>query len=335
MTGKFIWQKYETGKSNTPELTVILNEFKNEQLKNWELASNNYNKLSSSLERKIEFNGFTFKILFNEGRKISSSAKVDKETIANRKCFLCRNNLPGEQKAILFDEKYFILLNPFPVTDDHYTIAQKDHLPQLIINSFSDLLQLSRSFGDKFAVIYNGPKCGASAPDHLHFQALPVIKLPLFKDVNHLTSKYGETVSSGKSKISFIDDGLRRFFYLESDNKSEVENVFNMIIEYHAKQIKNEPEPMINIAVSYSKDSWKLILFFRGKHRPELFFKTGDERMLISPAAIDYSGLVITPVKKDFEQVNKSILKEIFNETSLNKQSFQTLTEKIKNLFQT
>ena len=111
------------------------------------------------------------KVQFNPGRYISTSAKVDEKSINDRKCFLCPANLPEEQKGILYEEEYLILGNPFPIFPEHFTIPNINHVPQQIKNNFPLMLKLTKDLSKHYVVLYNGPKCGASAPDHFHFQA--------------------------------------------------------------------------------------------------------------------------------------------------------------------
>ena len=84
------------------------------------------------------FDGFKIKIQFNEGRIYSTSAKVDVDSVKNRSCFLCENNLPEEQKGIKLLENYLLLCNPYPVFPEHFTIVTVNHKPQEISSSFSD-----------------------------------------------------------------------------------------------------------------------------------------------------------------------------------------------------
>ena len=137
----------------------------------WELLRKGYDSLQSVKTKVFEFDGFQVKVQFNPGRMTSTAAKVDPNSIRERKCFLCTDNLPPAQRGIPCDGDYLVLCNPFPIFPEHFTIASLHHTPQVIRDSFAAFLQITRDLGARYTVFYNGPRCGASAPDHLHFQA--------------------------------------------------------------------------------------------------------------------------------------------------------------------
>ncbi len=137
----------------------------------WELLRNGYDSLRSVRSKVFEFDGFQVKVQFNPGRLISTMARVDAVSVRERKCFLCPENLPADQRAIRCEEGYLLLCNPFPIFPEHFTIPTLRHTPQLVRESFGMFLGFTRELGSRYTVLYNGPRCGASAPDHLHFQA--------------------------------------------------------------------------------------------------------------------------------------------------------------------
>src|SRR5690606_5973953 len=141
------------------------------QKQDWPQCAEGYATLKDVRVKEFQFNGFKIKVQFNAGRITSSAAKVDAKSISERKCFLCTENLPAEQKGILYGEDYLILCNPFPIFNEHFTLTHIQHAPQSIKGSFNKLLSLSKNLSKYYTVFYNGPRCGASAPDHMHFQA--------------------------------------------------------------------------------------------------------------------------------------------------------------------
>ena len=161
----------------------------NRQLGNWEQLAERYNSLKTVQAKYFEFDGFGINVQFNPNRIISSSAVVDEEALSKRDCFLCINNLPKAQKSILFDDDYLILANPYPIFPEHFTIANINHFPQRIADGFYAQLSLSKSMSKYFSVFYNGPKCGASAPDHFHFQAGSKNFMPIDNDYPVLNKK--------------------------------------------------------------------------------------------------------------------------------------------------
>jgi hypothetical protein len=264
-------------------------------------------------------------VQFNPRRIVSSAAKVDEQAIKNRKCFLCRENLPAEQKGIEYGEDYLILGNPYPIFPEHFTIPKISHVPQRIKGVFTDMLQLSRSLSKYYTIFYNGPKCGASAPDHLHFQAVTKGFMPVENELDLLKKQCGKILSKTISvEVTAIDDGLRKFFVISSGKEDAIINSFNMIYSVLETGTPEE-EPMFNIITSFSEGSgWDVLIFPRAKHRPGIYFKEGDERLLISPASTEMGGVCILPGKNDFIKINKEIIKDIFKEVTFNSQRFES-----------
>jgi hypothetical protein len=258
---------------------------------------------------------------------------VDEGSIKKRQCFLCLENLPAEQKGILIKD-YILLANPFPIFQEHFTISNIKHKDQLIKDSFGDLLLFSKILSKYYTVFYNGPQCGASAPDHLHFQAGSKYAMPLDREYNLLLKKYGEIISDKNyCKAYGIYDGLRKIIYIEGKNENKLINVFNLFYEEYASH-SNSVEPMMNILCLYEeKKGWRVHIMLREKHRPDDFYKKRDERILFSPAACDFGGLCITPMEKDFNRLDKGLLNNIFNEISLSKIKFHSLIKNLKTIF--
>ena len=298
-----------------------------QQKKDWQFASNGFESLKSVQTREFGFDGYKIKVQFNPGRIKSSSAKVDEKSIKERKCFLCLENLPSEQKGILLNEEYIILVNPFPIFPEHFTIPHVRHVPQSIKNSFIDLLEISKELSKYYTVFYNGPKCGASAPDHLHFQAGSKNFMPIDLEFQQLKNDYGNVLLKDKNLIlSAIDDGLRRFITIESHDKYLIENKFKIYFENYKNISGNNDEPTMNILSSYGQNSgWRVIIFLREKHRSSHYFAENENQILISPAAVDLGGIFITPRQKDFEILSKNIIIEVCDEITLSKEKFDFL----------
>jgi hypothetical protein len=300
------------------------------QKESWNILKAGYDSLVSIKTKTIQFEGFSFIIQFNPGRIISSSASTDEKSIKERKCFLCNVNRPVEQKGILIDN-YLLLVNPFPVFPEHFTIPYLDHIDQRIKNNFADLLYFSKILSGYYSVFYNGPQCGASAPDHLHFQAGNKSALPIIGEYDILKKEYGEILVENKDIVIYgVDDGLRKFICLESSSKDRVGDVFESFYNIYASQSDNV-EPMMNIISWYRKETgWRIAVILRAKHRPEEFFKKGEGRIIFSPAASDYGGLCITPLENDFKRLNRELLVKIFNEVSINRESFNEIKKELK-----
>jgi hypothetical protein len=302
------------------------------QLKSWPLMETNYDALKNVRTKSFWFDDFKLKIQFNPGRIISTSAIVDENTITNRSCFLCFKNLPEEQKGIILRDNFILLCNPYPIFPKHFTIASLKHEPQRISEYFGEFLELSKLLSPKYALIYNGPACGASAPDHLHFQAGTKQSIPIENDIQQIKNDYGKIVRENESiTTSFINDGLRKIIFIESEDKSLMEKSFRKILKIYEDVSSTEPEPMMNLLCSYDKEfGWRLIIFLRSKHRPDCFFYDDPDKILVSPAAIDMGGLIITPRNEDFVRIDKEFLQQIINEVSIDQKRFSLIEEKVK-----
>lgn len=301
-----------------------INELLNEQRRNWDLLRKNLEGLKSAQTRVFPFDSFSIKVQFNPERIISSSAKVDKDSVNNRQCFLCAKNRPASQAKVSYKDKYEFLCNPYPIFEKHFTLSRVDHLPQEIGNVFGDFLEISRDLPE-LAVFYNAPGCGASAPDHLHFQAGNKGLMPVESDLEKLIKSYGFPVLSKKSlNVYAIDDGLRRFFVLESDSARQLQDVFYPIHEM-GNAFTDSGEPMLNILSYYQNGKWKILIFLREKHRPWQYFEEGEGNILLSPASVDYGGTLITPLEKDFSKLLKEDIESIFQQTTLMPEKFRVL----------
>lgn len=299
----------------------------------WEQLASGYESLETVRVREFRFEGFTIKVQFNPGRIISSSAKVDEKSIKERKCFLCIENLPADQKGIAYKSEYLILCNPFPIFPEHYTIPNIHHVPQRIDSAFGIMLDLSKDIGKYYTVFYNGPKCGASAPDHLHFQAGNKGFMLIEEQFDALKLSFGETIHrNDELEITAIDDSLRRFIGVESADKTLIEDVFKKFYTAYTTQNGNGEEPMMNIISFYIPDTnrWRVLFIPRGKHRPSYYFLEGDEKLLLSPASVDYGGILITPLEKDFKRLSEEHIRQMFGEVSLDLSIFQNVVSALK-----
>lgn len=309
-----------------------------EQNKSWDLLKRNYDSLKETKVKTFQFDGFIFKTQFNPGRIKSSSAKVDAKSISKRKCFLCKDSLYEEQRAIEYGKDFLILVNPFPIFPEHFTIPHKDHIPQAIKKWFGKMLSLSKDFS-RDVVIYNGPACGASAPDHLHFQAGSKFFMPIDNEFHSLKKEYGEILVDNDSIIvAGIEDGLRKFISIETSEFSLAEKTFNDFYNFYSKVSEGEEEPMMNIISFYNPAKpgdkknygWRILIFLRKKHRPAFYYYSGDDKILWSPASIDLGGVCITPLEKDFNIISKEILIEGFAEITTSQEEFSYIKTKLK-----
>jgi hypothetical protein len=298
-----------------------------EQKTSWPLLGSNWKLLKAVQVKEFRFDGYSVRVQFNPERIRSSAAKVDRTSIESRPCFLCQRNRPPEEKGVWFRSDYEILCNPFPIFEAHFTIARPEHTPQLIRPEFSNLLELSRALPD-LVVFYNAPACGASAPDHMHFQAGNRGLMPIEQEIMTLRKQYGRAlVPSGELGITAISDGLRRFFLLESQHQASLETAFYLIFDF-IREYQGE-EPMINLLCYYNQ-GWQLYLFPREQHRPRQYFEEGKDNILLSPAAVDMGGTLIMPLEKDFRAITAVAVLDIFSQVTCSEHHFDAICELIR-----
>jgi hypothetical protein len=299
----------------------------------WPMLKAGFQSLETVKSKSFQFGGYKIKAQFNAGRITSTSAKVDPKSISERKCFLCIENLPAEQRGVLFNHNYIILCNPFPIFPTHFTITNKKHQPQRIIDTFSDMLDLSKDLSKHYTVIYNGPRCGASAPDHLHFQAGNKFFMPIDDEFHQIKNEYGKEIFEDDNLSVFaVDDGLRKFVSIESLNKELVVNTFNKFYKTYSDLMNEEKEPMINLVSFFEEEyGWRVIIFLRAKHRPAVFFAEDESKMLVSPAAIDLGGVCVFPREEDFNRITKEEIAEIFKEVFVSEEVLKKLIAILKN----
>jgi hypothetical protein len=300
------------------------------QKRTWEMLRNGYDTLRTVRTRVFEFDGFQIKVQFNPGRLISTLAKVDAESIKARKCFLCTENLPLAQRGIPYGNGYLVLCNPFPIFPEHFTISSVRHAPQLIRDSFATLLDLARDLGPRYTVLYNGPKCGASAPDHLHFQAGNRSYLPIDAEFEALKQcRVRRFFESDLLRVYALENYLRPAITFESPDASALRRSFGALYGLLQEGDPAGEEPLLNILGLYLNGEWRIHLFPRARHRPSFYLKEGDERLLFSPAAVELGGICTTPRERDFERITRAQIVEMYDEVCFSADRFGALTARL------
>jgi uncharacterized protein DUF4922 len=283
------------------------------QSRAWPQLSTGVEGLARATTRPVKIDWFDIFIRHIPHRIASTTAVVDRESVAKRPCFLCASNLPSEEEGLPFDENFTIYCNPFPIVDHHLTIAHREHGLQRIANQFGNMLDLAAALAGYF-VVYNGPECGASAPDHMHFQAGSRVLFPIEHDTAALT---GVTVPNY----------ARNVLLLRGRDRSALVNWMDRAIDLLANTTGKRSEPLVNIAVFFERDEWVTYLFPRGKHRPEVFH-TGE--LMVSPASIDLCGIFVVPRAHDFERITGEAIAAIFREVTLPDDQFQEVARKLE-----
>lgn len=235
----------------------------------------------------------------------STTAAVDAASIAKRECFLCPANLDPEEEGIPIDSDFTAYCNPFPILARHLTIVHADHRPQRIAGQFISLLKLAQALPDSF-IIYNGPECGASAPDHLHFQSCSRDVFPIGQDLH--------------------DGYIPRVFVLRDREPTNLATRLEKLVAVLARVTKAPSEPMINIAAYFSDDAWTVLVFPRGKHRPNVYF---TKELTVSPATIDLCGIFVVPVPGDYEKIRGTDIEKILEEVTVPAESYESVIKEL------
>lgn len=297
------------------------------QIGEWDLAAKNYDSLKKVKVKTFDFGDYHIDIQFNPERIISSAAKVDAKSIEARPCFLCQKNLPPQQRGLSFDVEYLVLVNPFPIFPEHLTIPNISHIDQRIFGNFGSMLDLAAKLND-FTIFYNGPNCGASAPDHLHFQAGIKGFLRIENDFSN-DRCCREVRRIGNVTISHWPDYQRGIITLNSNDKVGLTDCFNQIYAKLQEMHPEEIEPMLNILATFESGEWIIHIFPRTLHRPAQYFETGNKQILLSPAAVDMGGVLITPREEDFIKITKTDVMDIFKHVCLDTQSVLKLINQL------
>ncbi len=346
-----------------------------EQTTSWPLMKKGYGDLQQLITKDISVNHIPFKVQHNPARIVSSTAKTDRESIAARPCFLCRHNLPAEQKGLLLLGRYIVLTNPFPIVDRHFVIPSIDHIPQRLIgdekengskreqnggqnssqilncgkqsgrqnsgqngvenenendhqiligNSIEDMARLAELFSGWLDVYFNGATCGASAPDHFHFQAGPQGVLPLMEQ-----HPKAPVIERDGGSIRLMEEQPRTVLLLQADSISALCSLWSLLTE-RLKEIE-VGDDRLNLVIRHTEAKrWQLWVILRSKHRPECYFREGDEQFLCSPGVIDMSGIAVLPRPEDYSRITGTLWMQLMEEVSLPADKFNRLIERLK-----
>lgn len=300
------------------------------QLAKWQTARTNHEALNQIETRRFELAGNTITVQFNPARAVSTCAKVDKSSIEARKCFLCPENKPNEQDEIIIslDEPFSLRINPYPILPGHLTISSLKHQDQVLADKTIRQLPgkliswLEEYFASDYVLFYNGAKCGASAPDHFHFQAVKQSDVPVIQQWERLMetavrekeikTENGNTYSS--FQITSYICPIQVFICNHSaDILPEMINQYLQSFPLH----EGESEPRYNLFAWQDKQRGFTMAYFpREKHRPACYTATGGEQLLVSPGALDMAGLLVTPRKEDFYKITESDITQIYKEVA-------------------
>ena len=297
-----------------------LNKFIKDQLSVWQLASSNFRALKTAPSRGVDVFGLKCRIQYNPRRVISSTADTSPAAIASRKCFLCADNRPKEQFHLGFEGRkgrnYHIQINPYPIFRGHLVIVRDEHIPQEIWHHFPDMLDFAARYKD-YLVFYNGPSSGASAPDHLHFQAIPKHNLPLEDVVDEFLDHPGEPLATVKDASLYKFDGYARgVFALKATTSKSLAKLFYRLLDCTDRG-KGEEEPMFNLYAYVKNGEYRTIVVMRSAKRSHHFYSEGADHLTISPGAADIAGLFVAPFREDYDKADTALLEELLSEVCI------------------
>lgn len=297
-----------------------LNKFIKDQLSVWQLASSNFRALKTAPSREVDVFGLKCRIQYNPRRVISSTADTSLAAIASRKCFLCADNRPKEQFHLGFEGRkgrnYHIQINPYPIFRGHLVIVRDEHIPQEIWHHFPDMLDFAARYKD-YLVFYNGPSSGASAPDHLHFQAIPKHNLPLEEVVDEFLDHPGEPLATVKDASLYKFDGYARgVFALKATTSKSLAKLFYRLLDCTDRG-KGEEEPMFNLYAYVKNGEYRTIVVMRSAKRSHHFYSKGADHLTISPGAADIAGLFVAPFREDYDKADTALLEELLSEVCI------------------
>ncbi|UCD30086.1 MAG: DUF4922 domain-containing protein [Planctomycetota bacterium] len=319
-------------------LSQQVEELWRRQAHDWPMLCQGITSLTQARTRSFKVGPSQVVAQCNPARITSASAKVDPESLAKRPCFLCEANLPADQKAVHYHNHWLILSNPAPLFEPHFTIATIAHDPQLVSLGFDTMFDMARDFEGAYTVFYNGPKSGASAPDHMHLQAAPAGAMPFETELvqqladsnRNKNTGWIDWIRAGSTLLGVTRTGHRPAIILTGQSKGQMIAYLNQVMVALVDVHPADPEPMLNLYLLFINDRWIIWLFPRAAHRPSCY-GTDPDNFLISPGAVDLGGIVIVPRPADFDRLDEAVVQRIFDEVLFPPDKFAQLRQRLDN----
>lgn len=305
-----------------------IDKFVKDQLSVWPLAAENYRSLKKAGSKVLSIGGLPVTVQLNPCRRISSEASLDKDSISRRPCFLCPENRPAEQTNMEFEgrkgRRYRVTLNPYPIFPSHLVISSFEHTPQSIWHRYQDLLDFVRE-NNEYLGFYNGPESGASAPDHMHFQACPQGLTPLQNRVDELlaagddkTLDYLTNVK--EARLFHLNEYARGVFVLCGATAKSTAKLFYRLLDC-APVPDGSSEPKMNIIAWCHEGEYRTAVIFRERHRPHNYSSSGADHLAMSPGCADLAGVYVTTREEDFDKLDAGLLSQVVWEVAASEET--------------
>ena len=332
---------------NSPISETKVNRFFKEQLASWHELEEVFNSLENEVKTKAlrGSDGCSIAVQWNPKRIVSTGAKIDKATLNERPCFLCDNNRPKEQLSMKVEGSFQVLVNPFPILAGHLTLPSRHHVPQRFAGLFHLMCRAINEL-HSYVIFYNGPHCGASAPDHAHLQAGKKGKLPIERDWSKYEPKleylYSLTPHNDSEQMPTMISRVKGYvcpaFAVTYKEEREATHLAGLLLRYFPNGSENIGEPDFNVVgwkvlgnEHSGKEEYKVMIFFpRRKHRPDCYYAEGKGQTMVSPGSIDMGGLIITPREEDYNKMTYDIASNILKEVAISEAQSNHISMLIK-----
>jgi ATP adenylyltransferase/5',5'''-P-1,P-4-tetraphosphate phosphorylase II len=310
-----------------------LNALIEHQRSTWPALADGYDRLAHIETKRIRIAETDAVVQHNPRRIKSTAASIDRASVEARRCFLCEENLPAEEKGLAYGDDLVLLCNPFPVLDKHISVVHREHVEQRLDRHIETMLGLAADLAPDYFVLYNGPECGASAPDHLHFQACSRRLLPIEEAIRQEDSAVEDCdacleSARGGFELFTLSGVGRTVIVMRGGSDAEISEWGARVLEDLARAT-DKREAMVNLICTYDRGVWTLYIFPRSRHRPAAFFAEGEDRLTISPGAIDMAGVIVVPERDHFDRLTGELMEGIFAEVSYGEEAVNDLLERI------
>jgi hypothetical protein len=327
-----IMRKFTRCSEKREMLTSHIDALFTHQKNHWQRLHDNIRNLALIETKTLTLGHFDIYAQYNPARMQNTTAKVDQTSVQQRRCKLCPDQLFPEQKGVAYGDEFVILCNPYPILDRHLSIVDRTHIPQAIEGRLPSLLELARDLSREFVLFYNGPKCGASTPEHFHVQVCASRGVPVLRHCARILQdpalhRYKRNIRSEEGLEVFI---LKDYHACLVVYQGTDPHVLRMWVEHTIRQFaaltgKTE-EPLLNLLVWFDDPIWNIYLFPRASHRPACYF---DGTLTVSPASLDMAGCMVVPVKKHFHTICEESVRQVYTEVSVEPHVFARLIRAI------